>query len=83
MPRPATGQVVERESKSGVVTFAFPIRVYARAVRRKEKLTGAHREAFDAAIEWALLGTNAEDVPSESGSSNGSEPRKRLPRAIN
>ena len=44
MPRPATGQVVERESKSGVVTFAFPIRVYARAVRRKEKLTGAHRE---------------------------------------
>ena len=40
MPRSAIGQVVERESKSGVVTFAFPIRVYARAVRRKENLTG-------------------------------------------
>jgi integrase len=43
---------------------SFPIRVYARAVRRKEKLTGAHREAFDAAIEWAQLGTNGENVPS-------------------
>jgi integrase len=62
---------------------SFPIRVYARAVHRKEKLTGSHREAFDAAIEWALLGTNAEDVPSEPVSSDGSGPRKRLSRAIN
>ncbi len=37
----------------------FPIKVYARAVRRREKFTGAHREAFDSAIDWAGLGTSA------------------------
>ena len=43
----------------------FPIRVYAKAVRRRERLSGAHREAFDAALEWALMGTNADERPSQ------------------
>jgi integrase len=44
---------------------SFPIRVYARAVRRRERLSGAHLEAFDWALEWAATGSGAEDVPSE------------------
>jgi integrase len=37
----------------------FPIKVYARAVKRRERLSGAHREAFDAALEWAAMGSEA------------------------
>ena len=39
---------------------SFPIRVYARAVRRRDRLSGAHREAFDAALDWAAMGSGAE-----------------------
>jgi integrase len=31
---------------------AFPIRVYARAAKRPQKLSGEYRAAFDAAIDW-------------------------------
>ena len=41
---------------------SFPIKVYAKAVRRRERLSGAHREAFDAALHWA-----AHDYPVDSG----------------
>ena len=44
---------------------SFPIRVYAKAVRRRERLSGAHREAFDAALQWAAMGSEAGDGPSE------------------
>jgi integrase len=46
---------------------SFPIRVYAKAVRRRDRLSGAHREAFDAALQWAAMGSGA-----ENGSSEGS-----------
>jgi hypothetical protein len=59
----------------------FPIKVYARAVRRREKLSGAHRDAFDAAIQWALLGTNADEIPSGPDSISFSESRNRRSRA--
>jgi integrase len=39
---------------------SFPIKVYARAVRRRDRLSGAHREAFDAALEWAAMGSGAD-----------------------
>ncbi len=35
---------------------AFPMRVYAKAVRRRERLSGVYREAFDAALHWAANG---------------------------
>lgn len=38
-------------------TFTF--RVYQKAAKRRERLSGAYLEAFDRALEWALLGTNA------------------------
>jgi integrase len=44
---------------------SFPIRVYAKAVKRRGRLQGAHREAFDAALQWAAMGSGADDEPSE------------------
>jgi integrase len=35
----------------------FTLRVYAQAVKRRDRLAPAHRKAYDAAIDWALLGT--------------------------
>lgn len=44
---------------------SFPIKVYAKAVRRRERLSGAHREAFDAALQWAAMGSEADERLSE------------------
>jgi integrase len=44
---------------------SFPIKVYAKAVRRRDRLSGAHREAFDAALHWAAMGSGAADEPFE------------------
>lgn len=38
---------------------AFTFRVYQRAVKRRDRLTGAHLAAYDRALEWALMGTGA------------------------
>lgn len=38
----------------------FPMKVYAKAVRRRERLSGAHREAFDAVLDWAAMGSGAD-----------------------
>jgi hypothetical protein len=35
------------------------MQVYANAVKRREKLSGAYLEAFDGALHWALTGTSA------------------------
>lgn len=35
---------------------AFTFRVYQRAVKRRERLADSHREAFDAALQWAAIG---------------------------
>jgi integrase len=40
----------------------FTFRVYAQASKRRERLAPAHRKAFDAAIEWAQMGTNGDLV---------------------
>jgi integrase len=36
---------------------AFTFRVYQKAVKRRERLSGAYREAFDQAVEWAAMGS--------------------------
>jgi integrase len=36
----------------------FTLRVYAQAAKRRERLAGPHRKAYDRAIEWARMGTN-------------------------
>jgi hypothetical protein len=36
----------------------FTLRVYGHAAKRRQRLTGSHREQFDKAIEWARMGTS-------------------------
>ena len=41
----------------------FTFRVYQRAVKRRDRLAGAHLEAFDRALDWADVRTGL--APSE------------------
>ena len=38
----------------------FTLKVYAQAVRHRERLTKNERKAFEGAIEWAAMGSKAE-----------------------
>jgi integrase len=38
----------------------FTLRVYAQATKRRDRLAKPQRQAFDQALEWAQIGTNAE-----------------------
>jgi integrase len=40
----------------------FTIRVYAQAVKRRERLTPFEREQYDLAVDWAQMGVN-ETIP--------------------
>jgi integrase len=40
----------------------FTLRVYAQATKRRDRLSGAHLKAYDAALHWAQMGTS-EDPP--------------------
>lgn len=42
----------------GHTDVRFSLTVYANATKRRDRLTGAHRKAYDAALEWARMGTN-------------------------
>jgi hypothetical protein len=47
----------------------FVFRVYQKAAKRRERLSGDYLAAFDRALEWARMGTNDEieaPVPAES-----------------
>lgn len=44
----------------------FPMRVYARAVRRRDRLSGTHLAAFDAALDWAAMGSGESDQSPEA-----------------
>ena len=39
---------------------AFSMKVYARAVRRRERLTGTALREFDRAIHWAAMGSGGQ-----------------------
>jgi integrase len=58
---------------------SFSMRVYAKAIRRRERLPASHREAFDRALEWARIGTNADSEPLEPAKPEPSgEPERPL-----
>jgi len=38
----------------------FTLRVYTHAAKRRQRLTGTHREQFNKAIEWARMGTSGD-----------------------
>ncbi len=48
----------------------FTLRAYAQATKRRDRLTGPHRRAYDRALEWARMGTSEADetmpVPTEA-----------------
>ena len=41
------------------------MRVYAKAVRRRQRLPAGHLAAFDRALQWAQIGANGDFAPSE------------------
>ena len=53
----------------------FSMKVYASAVRRRERLIGAALREFDAALEWAAMGSGEPvSVDSEPNASDGQSP---------
>jgi hypothetical protein len=44
----------------------FTFRAYQRAVKRRDRLEGAYREAFDGALDWAAMGRNAVEGDEET-----------------
>jgi integrase len=46
---------------------AFVLRVYAKAVRRRSKLSGAHLAEFDRALEWVSIGDSGEPFRADNG----------------
>jgi integrase len=45
-------------SQIGHEDARFTLRVYAQATKRRDRLSGPHRQAYDRAIEWAQMGTS-------------------------
>jgi integrase len=41
----------------------FTLRCYTQATKRRERLSGPHRRAYDRALEWARMGTISSDEP--------------------
>ena len=37
--------------------------VYAKALKRRERLAGSYRDAFDRALEWARMRTSEDQAP--------------------
>ena len=50
---------------------AFPMKVYARAVRRRERLSGSYLEAYDAALRWAEHGAAETAKPARQKAEKG------------
>ena len=48
-------------SQLGHEDARFTLRVYAQAAKRRERLSCAHRLAYDRAIHWARMGTTDEE----------------------
>jgi integrase len=61
----------------------FTIRVYAKAAKRRERLSGEYLAAFTRALEWARMGTEAESAPAGAAGGQIAELADPLGRAIN
>jgi integrase len=49
----------------------FTFRVYQRAAKRRDRLAGAHLEAFDTALHWAATGSESAGEPAAVPESSG------------
>lgn len=53
----------------------FSMKVYARAVRRRERLIGAALREFDVALDWAAMGSGGRiEAEIEPNASDGQSP---------
>jgi len=52
---------------------SFTLTVYAKAVKRRERLSGAYLEAFEKALDWATLGHGDEIGASDAANSERAE----------
>ena len=52
----------------------FSMRVYARAVRRRERLTGSALREFDRAVQWAALGSGDVDSAKDGPPATDAQP---------
>jgi integrase len=58
----------------------FTLRVYTGATKRRERLSGPHLKAYDAALEWARMGTSAAaTVPAEAPTLEESKEKALFP----
>ncbi len=67
--------------QGGWVDPSFPIRVYAKAVRRRGRLHGAHLDAFNAALEWAAMGSGADAEQARASTLEKQDGREAADRA--
>jgi hypothetical protein len=42
------------------------MKVYASVAKRRERLSGAYRDGFDQALQWALMGATGPSEPVEA-----------------
>jgi integrase len=61
---------------------AFTFRVYQRAAKRRDKLEGAYAKAFDRALEWAAMGSEANASQAEAPSADSARVHKPHDQAI-
>ena len=56
----------------------FALKVYAKAAKRRERLSGAYLDAFDRALHWAEVGRIAEpEIPEPVEEPTSTEARNR------
>lgn len=60
----------------------FTFRVYQRACKRRDKLSGDYAEAFDRAIQWAAMGSSSITTEGEAPSANAGAGQKAHGEAI-
>lgn len=76
--------VVYIAEQGGWADPTFPLTVYARAVKRRDRLSGAHLEAFDKALEWAATGSGGrnERVADRRADASGIEESASISRIL-
>jgi integrase len=61
----------------------FSLSVYAKAAKRRERLSGDYLAAFDRALDWALMGTSPTNQLAErAGTRHAADPRTPLPERL-
>ncbi len=61
---------------------AFTFRVYQKAAKRRERLSGAYLEAFDQALDWAVMGRKLLDEPPSANRAVNQSSGSSLDQAI-